>query len=104
MVQVLGLVCVLGGIALFLNGVAGTTSWSAKILGVESTITDAAPSAILFIIGLLFVFVTRYKFVHKKIQLICNLSSLSTIGIFSFSDFGREFEFIGCVVSYLIGR
>ncbi|CAI2314113.1 hypothetical protein [Vibrio parahaemolyticus] len=57
--QVLGLVCVLGGIALFFNGVAGTTSWTAKILGAESTITDAAPGAILFIVGLFFVFVTR---------------------------------------------
>ncbi len=64
--QVLGLVCVLGGIALFFNGVAGTTSWTAKLLGAESTITDAAPGAILFIVGLFIVFVTRYKFVHRK--------------------------------------
>ncbi|WP_111899585.1 hypothetical protein [Aeromonas veronii] len=64
--QILGLVCILGGIALFLNGVAGSTSWTAKIFGAESTITDAAPGAVLFIVGLFFVIVTRYKFVHKK--------------------------------------
>src|SRR6478609_5138288 len=58
---VLGLVCTLGGIILFLNGVAGATSWTAKILGSESTITDAAPGAILFIFGLFVVMATRYK-------------------------------------------
>ncbi|EMA2481040.1 hypothetical protein U2G54_002493 [Vibrio fluvialis] len=61
-----GLVCILGGVALFFNGVAGSTSWAAKILGAESTITDAAPGVVLFIVGLFFVVVTRYKFVHKK--------------------------------------
>jgi len=58
---VLGVVCILGGIVLFLNGVAGSTSWTAKMLGVDSTITDAAPGAVLFIVGLFVVVVTRYK-------------------------------------------
>jgi len=58
---VLGLVCVLGGVALFANGVAGSTSWTAKMLGAESTISDAAPGAVLFIVGLFIVFVTRYS-------------------------------------------
>jgi hypothetical protein len=44
--QILGLASIIGGITLFLNGIAGTTSWTAKILGAESTITDAAPGAI----------------------------------------------------------
>ncbi|GAB3939282.1 hypothetical protein [Larkinella terrae] len=57
----LGLVSMIGGIALFLNGIAGSTSWTAKILGNESTITDAAPGAILFIVGLFTVVTTRYK-------------------------------------------
>jgi hypothetical protein len=39
----LGLVCIIGGIILFLNGVAGSTSWTAKVMGNESNITDAAP-------------------------------------------------------------
>ncbi|RRS07067.1 hypothetical protein EAG18_19165 [Pseudoalteromonas sp. J010] len=64
--QVLGLVCILGGIGLFLNGVTGSTSWTANILGAESAITDAAPGAILFIVGIFMVLVTKYKFVHKK--------------------------------------
>ena len=57
----LGLVSMIGGIVLFLNGIAGSTSWTAKILGNESTITDAAPGAILFIVGLFVVIATRYK-------------------------------------------
>lgn len=57
---VLGLVCILGGVALFINGVAGSTSWTAKILGAESQVTDAAPGAVLFIVGLFIVFITRY--------------------------------------------
>ena len=57
----LGLVSMLGGIALFLNGVVGSTSWTAKILGNESTITDAAPGAVLFVVGLFVIIATRYR-------------------------------------------
>jgi hypothetical protein len=57
----LGLVSMIGGIVLFLNGVAGSTSWTAKILGNESTITDAAPGAVLFVIGLFIIIATRYR-------------------------------------------
>src|SRR5262245_5157477 len=59
---VLGLVCVVGGIVLFLHGVVGSTSWTAKAFGAESHITDAAPGAVLFIVGLFIVFSTRYVF------------------------------------------
>jgi hypothetical protein len=58
---VLGLLCMIGGVVMFLNGVAGSTNWTAKILGSESTITDAAPGAVLFVVGLFVVLVTRYK-------------------------------------------
>ena len=57
----LGLVSMIGGIALFLHGVTGATSWTAKILGNESTITDTAPGAVLFVTGLFVVIVTRYR-------------------------------------------
>jgi len=56
-----GLVCMLGGVALFLNGVAGSTNWTAKVLGNESTISDAAPGAVLFVVGLFVVIATRYR-------------------------------------------
>ncbi len=58
---VLGLACVLGGIVLFLRGVTGSTSWTAKFIGAESQVADAAPGVVLFIVGLFVVFVTRYK-------------------------------------------
>jgi hypothetical protein len=57
---ILGGICVVGGIVLFLNGVAGSTSWTAKILSAESNVSDAAPGAVLFIVGLFVVFSTRY--------------------------------------------
>ena len=63
--MVLGLACILGGIVLFVRGVTGATSWTARLLGAESTITDAAPGAILFIVGLFFVIATRYK--HRTV-------------------------------------
>ena len=58
---VLGLACVIGGIALFLHGVTGSTSWTANFLGAESNISDAAPGAILFIVGLFVVWITRFS-------------------------------------------
>lgn len=63
---VLGLAAIIGGIALFLNGIAGSMSWTASFLGAESNINDAAPGAILFIVGLFIVFITRYVFKIKK--------------------------------------
>ena len=57
---VLGLACTLGGIVLFLHGVTGSTNWSAKILGANTTVSDAAPGVILFLVGLLIVFITRF--------------------------------------------
>lgn len=62
----LGLACVVGGIVLFMNGIVGSTSWTARFLGAESTINDAAPGAVLFIVGLFMVFITRYVFKIQK--------------------------------------
>ncbi len=62
---VVGVLCILGGIALFMNGVAGSTSWTAKILGAESKMSDAAPGALLFFAGVLVTWITRPKFEHK---------------------------------------
>jgi hypothetical protein len=63
---VLGLVCVIGGIILFLHGVTGSTSWTAKFIGLESNISDAAPGAILFIVGLFVVWITRFDIKVRK--------------------------------------
>ena len=61
-----GLICILGGIILLLNGIVGSTRWTAKIFGTESDISDAAPGAILFIVGLFFVLITRFSAKSQK--------------------------------------
>ena len=57
----LGIICVVGGIILFFCGVAGSTNWTATSFGLRSNITDAAPGALLFIVGLFTVCVTRFR-------------------------------------------
>ncbi|SRR5258707_9491265 len=56
---VLGLCAILGGTILALHGIVGHASWTAGLLGFESKINDAAPGAILFIVGVFFVFITK---------------------------------------------
>ena len=56
----LGLMCMILGTLLFFNGIGGSTSWTAKTLGLESQISDAAPGALLFLTGLFAVSMTRF--------------------------------------------
>ena len=58
---VLGLLCMIGGAALIFFGITGAISWTTKILGSESTVANAGPGVILFIIGLFVTIATRYK-------------------------------------------
>jgi len=58
---ILGILSIIGGVILCLNGVAGSTSWTAKLLGLESTINDAGPGVALFVVGLFMVYVTKPK-------------------------------------------
>src|SRR5689334_9381125 len=58
---ILGMASIIGGIILGLNGVAGSTSWTAKLLALESNINDAAPGVVLFIVGLFMVWATKPK-------------------------------------------
>lgn len=55
----LGLASIIGGVVLGLNGVAGSTSWTANLLGLKSQVNDAAPGVVLFIIGLFMIVATR---------------------------------------------
>jgi hypothetical protein len=61
-----GTVALLGGMLLFLNSIFGSTNWAAKFLGAESTISDAAPGSILFVVGLFIIIATRPKVQHKR--------------------------------------
>lgn len=58
---VLGFACIMGGIVLFFHGVTGTSSWVGGFLGVESKLSDAAPGTVLFVVGLLVVWMTRFQ-------------------------------------------
>lgn len=55
-----GLAIVAGGVYLCINGIAGSTQWSARILGLKSEINDAAPGVIISIVGLFVIFLTRF--------------------------------------------
>ncbi len=57
---IVGSSCVFLGATLFYRGVKGATSWTAKVLGFESEISDAGPGLIIALIGLLIVFITRF--------------------------------------------
>ena len=58
---VLGFSCIMGGVVLFFHGVAGTSSWVGRFLGLESSLSDAAPGTVLFVVGLLVVWMTRFQ-------------------------------------------
>jgi apolipoprotein N-acyltransferase len=56
-----GLACVVGGILLFFHGVAGSSSWVGEFIGVQSKLSDAAPGTVLFVVGLVVVWLTRFS-------------------------------------------
>jgi hypothetical protein len=56
----LGLICVVGGILLFFHGVSGSTSWVGHVIGLQGGLSDAAPGTVLFVVGLLIVWITRF--------------------------------------------
>lgn len=55
----LGILAIVGGVVLGLNGVAGSTSWTANLLGLQSKINDAGPGVVLFVVGLFMIHTTR---------------------------------------------
>jgi len=58
---VIGTLCVLSGVILFLHGVGGTTNWTTSVLGAKSELSDAAPGVVFGVLGLFIIWVTRYK-------------------------------------------
>jgi hypothetical protein len=65
---VLGLATILGGVVLGLHGAVGHTSWTAKFLGLESNLNDAAPGVVLFVVGVFFVRGTRPKIKMRDLK------------------------------------
>ncbi|MBT8342168.1 MAG: hypothetical protein HKP58_09810 [Desulfatitalea sp.] len=64
---ILGFMAIFFGIVLFLMGISGSTTWVAEMIGAKSKITDAAPGVILFIVGLLIVYITRFSAKVRKL-------------------------------------
>ena len=56
-----GLLCIFGGIVLFILGVTGSVEWLFNLFGLESKVINAAPGIILFIIGLFVIWITRFS-------------------------------------------
>jgi uncharacterized protein YjeT (DUF2065 family) len=63
-----GILSIILGFVLFLMGVFGATSWSAQFLGFSSQLVDAAPGTLLFVVGLLVIYVTRYNVDPKDVR------------------------------------
>jgi len=49
------------GALLLIRGIAGQSQWTIRMLGLESSLTDATPGAILLVIGALVVYFTRFN-------------------------------------------
>lgn len=58
--------CMVGGVYLFIKGITGSLDWNLQILGASSELSNAAPGAVLFIVGVFVIFITRYVFKHHK--------------------------------------
>jgi len=61
---VVGILCIAAGTFLGINGVVGHTSWTASLFGLSTNINDAAPGVIVFVVGIFFVLITRFKVRH----------------------------------------
>jgi len=61
-----GLSCVVGGIILFIMGIGGNINWVLKGEGFHSQIANAAPGAVLFVVGMLVVWMTRFDIIGPR--------------------------------------
>lgn len=57
----LGLTCIIAGVILGLGGVTSHTAWTASALGLSTSMTDATPGVIVFVVGIFMVLITRFK-------------------------------------------
>ncbi len=63
---IVGLICIFGGVFLFYSGITGSMNWTAKILGASSNLVNSAPGAVLFIVGLFIVFISRFMIKSRR--------------------------------------
>lgn len=62
----LGLACVVGGIILFTMGIGGSINWIVETEGFHSSLVNAAPGAVLFVVGALVAWLTRFNILGSK--------------------------------------
>jgi len=62
----LGLLCIIGGIVLFIMGVGGNINWIVKAEGFNSQLVNAAPGVVLFLVGMLVAWMTRFNILASK--------------------------------------
>jgi hypothetical protein len=56
----LGLASILGGIVLFFKGISGSINWIIKAENFNSQLVNASPGAILFVAGIIIIWITRF--------------------------------------------
>jgi hypothetical protein len=62
---VIGLICVVGGIALIYAGVEGSIDWTLKVMGLESKLAKASPGVVLSVAGVIIIWITRFRYIVK---------------------------------------
>ncbi len=64
--SIIGFICILFGVVLLILGITGSVDWNIKTIGIESSLTNAAPGVVLIIVGFLIIFVTKFNIIVKK--------------------------------------
>lgn len=58
---VVGVLCIIFGTYLYLNGAINNTKWIIDVMNIKSELSDAGPGAVLFVVGLLVIAITKYN-------------------------------------------
>ena len=58
---IVGALFLIGGLILLWHGVAGSTNWTARILGFESRLTEAGAGVVFGVAGVAVIWITRFK-------------------------------------------
>jgi hypothetical protein len=61
---VLGLSCVIAGVVLGVAGASGSIKWTGKLFGFSSELSNATPGAVISVVGIFLVLVTRFKVIQ----------------------------------------
>jgi hypothetical protein len=56
----IGLICIIGGAFLFLIGISGNLNLKLEIFGMKGNLSNAMPGAVLFLIGLFVIGITKF--------------------------------------------